>query len=268
MENSLTNLKFKLVLFLLFGLPGIRAFSQKTEFKVIDKYTLSPVVAASVKAGLFISVTSLKGTFSLVGLHPGDTVKLSSYGYKSYKLSYHPVHRDTILIYMEPNIDLLKEVSISGKRNYQLDSLKVRKDYASVFGYHASNWQDAFISRSPDLYRPDNYITSHNNTTEILSVNVLALLNLINKNKVPVSRLHRTLIKDEQNSYVDHLFSAETITRVTALKGDSLKSFMDTYRPKVAQAQKMNDYSMVVYIKKNYDDFVKNHQLEKSPFSR
>jgi hypothetical protein len=44
---------------------------------------------------------------------------------------------------------------------------------------------------------------------------------------------------------------------------------MDAYRPTIKQAKKMTDYEMVLFIKKNYADFIKTYSAEKhSPFAK
>ncbi len=54
----------------------------------------------------------------------------------------------------------------------------------------------------------------------------------------------------EKEKYIDRTFNAETITKFTGLKGDSLKYFMVRYRPEYEQLRTMNDYTFFNYIKK------------------
>ena len=50
---------------------------------------------------------------------------------------------------------------------------------------------------------------------------------------------------------------------ITHLKGDSLQTFMDKYRPSVADAKTMTDYEVMLYIKKCYGEFIKPQEDKK-----
>jgi len=53
----------------------------------------------------------------------------------------------------------------------------------------------------------------------------------------------------EKEKYVDKTFNQEIITKVTGLKGDSLRYFMRRYRPTYDQLRSMNDYTFYNLIK-------------------
>jgi len=91
--------------------------------------------------------------------------------------------------------------------------------------------------------------------TTLLSVNLISVLDLLNKNNAPVSKLQQTLLKDEQDEYVDRVFSRQKVMELTHLKRDSLQNFMDKYRPSSKAAHTMNDYDVMIYIKKCYTEF-------------
>jgi hypothetical protein len=75
-------------------------------------------------------------------------------------------------------------------------------------------------------------------------------------------------VQDEANNYVDQRFSKQNITAVTGMKGDSLVNFIMMYRPTIDQTKKMNDYQMVLYIKKSYAEFLKNYDPKRSLFGQ
>jgi hypothetical protein len=230
-------------------------FAQRLSGMVVDKTTNLPVVHATVSIPAQTVFTTAIGQFSLSNVHKGDPVTVSCMGYKTYVSALFALNSDTTRIYLEPSVVSLKNVTIRSHRNANTDSINLRKQFASVFDYKKPTIMDAFITHSPYKYTPNDYITSTNNTTTLLSVNLLAVLDLLNRNNAPVSKLQKTLIKDEQYTYVDHAFSKQKVTEITHLKGDSLENFMDKYRPTVADARSMSDYEMLIYIKKSYREF-------------
>jgi hypothetical protein len=148
-------------------------------------------------------------------------------------------------------------VTVKAKRNANTDSIRLRREFASVFNYKGTSIKDVFITHDPYVYKWNDFITSTNNATTLLSVNLFSVLDLLNRNNAPVSKLQKTLVREEQYNYVSLVFSKQKVTEITHLKGDSLQIFMDKYRPSVADAKTMTDYEMMIYIKKCYAEFIK-----------
>jgi len=259
----------KLTGILLLMLLPLSIFAQRLTGTVIDRSDELPVVFANITTASQVTVTSYSGQFSLTNIVPGDTIKITCIGYKPYKRVYRRTKADTLMIYLQQSSILLRDVNVRARHNYKQDSLNVRRQFSAVFDYKEPGVKDAFITRDFYHYIPYNYIDAPNNATALLSVNLLAVAGLLSKNKAPETKLQKTLLQDEENTYVDRSFSKQKITDITNLKGDSLLNFMDDYRPTIAQAKKMTDYEMVLYIKKSYAEFIKNYkQDEKSPFAK
>ncbi len=208
--------------------------------------------------------------FSIPNIAPGDSLKITSIGYKTYKTGIELSTPKSITISMMPVSILLNEVLVKVKHDPKLDSVRVRKEFAAVFEYKRPAFKDMFITIDPYKYTPDDYIHAGNSTASLVSVNLLPLISLLSKkSNDPNSKLQQTLLRDEETEYVDHAFSKQKIRSLTNLKGDSLLDFMDAYRPTIKQVKKMTDYEMVLYIKKSYADFIKNYSAEKhSPFAK
>jgi hypothetical protein len=170
---------------------------------------------------------------------------------------------DTIRIYLEQAVTPLNSVVIIGKRPSNTDSIKLRKEFAPVFNYKGTTFKDVFIPNSTNILPYNDFITSTNNMTTLLSVNLLQVVDWLGKNKAPPSKLQHILLKDEQINYVDQVFSKQKVTELTRLKDDSLQTFMDKYRPSAATARTMSDYEVMIYIKKCYAEFVKPEQRGK-----
>lgn len=237
-------------------LASLQLSAQHLSGVVMDRSTNLPIAHATVNTPSQTVFTSVIGQFTLSNVHKGDRVTVTCIGYKTYFSAFYLLNSDTTRIYLEQNVVSLKNVTIMSKRNANTDSINLRKQFSSVFDYKGTTVKDAFITRSTK-YIPYNYINAPNNATTLLSVNLLEVLDLLNRNNAPMSKLQKTLIKDEQYNYVDQVFSKQKIIELTHLKGDSLQTFMDKYRPSLSQAKSMNDYEMLLYIKKSYGEFVK-----------
>lgn len=247
------NLSITLILALL----SFQLSAQRLNGMVKDNFTNLSIKNVNIKTTSSTAFTSVNGKFSLSNIHIGDTIKFFCTGYRPYYLVLNKINTDTIFIYLEQNSILLKNVTINGINGYKEDSISRRKEFASVFAYKSPGLKDIFITRSPYTYAPYSYNTTLNSTTSIASINLLSAIGLLNKNKTPISKLQKALLKDEEYSYIDHVFSKVKISNVTSLKGDSLSEFINRYRPSIKELKNMTDYDLILYIKKNYKEFIK-----------
>lgn len=239
-------------------------YAQRISGIVVNRNTLLPIAHATINTPSQTTFTSATGQFTLTNIHNGDQVKVTFIGYKPYSLPYYALGSDTLRVYLEQIAISLNNVTIKARRNANADSLRLRKEFAAVFNHKGTSVKDAFITRNPYAYIPNDYITSTNNATTLISVNLLSVLNLLNKNKAPVSKLQKTLLKDEEYNYVDKVFSTQKVIQITKLKGDSLQAFMDKYRPSVNTAKTMADYEVIIYIKTCYVEFIKPAENKKN----
>jgi hypothetical protein len=248
---------FKLLI--AFGLMALcpALYAQQLTGLVLDRHTLQPIPHTTISTPKHTTFTSAGGLFTVYDLRGGDTIKISFVGYKSHFLVYSQKVTDTIPVYLEQNVASLKSVVIIGKRPSNTDSIKLRKEFAPVFNYKGTTFKDVFIPNSTNILPYNDFITSTNNTTKLLSVNVLSVIDWLGKNKTPTSKLQQILLKDEQSNYVDQVFSRPKVVELTHLKGDSLQNFMDKYRPSAGVARTMSDYEMMIYIRKCYGEFVR-----------
>lgn len=245
----------KLIVFVLVLCAFNNALAQHISGKVIDGFTQLPLSNASVATSSSIAFTKPNGYFNLPKQLRGDTITVTSTGYKAYRFTLDSaLSKDTLLITLQPLSLMLNQVTVKALRIYKLDSLKNRAFYSSVFNYKAPAFTDIFTKKPVAAYVP--YTVTPNNTTEILSINVLSLIALAGKNKMPLSKLQKTLLKDEEVSYTNRVFSKEKVSSITNLKDDSLQKFMELYRPTIQQLKKMSAYDVLMYIKQRYHEFL------------
>ena len=248
---------FKLLI--AFGLMALcpALYAQQLSGLVLDRSTLLPIPHTTISTSRHTTFTSAMGLFTIYDLHRGDTIKVRCIGYKSHFLVYSQKINDTIPVYLEQTATSLKSVVIIGKRPSNTDSIKLRKEFAPVFGYKGTAFKDVFMPNSSYIKPYNDFITSTHNTATLMSVNLLQVIDWLGKNKTTTSKLQQTLLKDEQSNYVDQVFSRPKVIELTHLKGDSLQNFMDKYRPSAATARVMSDYEVMLYIRKCYEEFVK-----------
>jgi hypothetical protein len=249
----------RLIIFLMLLFPA-RLFAQQIRGIVLDKNTRLPVPYATIACANTLISASADGRFSLSNVAPGDSIKITSIGYKPYKIGYDLSTPKALTIYLQAAYIVLHDVVVKLKHDPKLDSVRVRKEFASVFAYKRTTFKDIFGTIDPYVYKPNDYIFAGNSTASLLSINLLSVVSLLSKkSNDPNSKLQQTLLKDEETQYIDQQFSRQKIIKLTNLKGDSLLSFMDDYRPTIRQARKMSDYEMMIYIKESYAVFLKTY---------
>ena len=254
----------KLFILIFFVFFSNQVFSQQLTGLVIDEATKKPIKDAKVATSLYDTYTTSNGSFVVNNVHSGDTVTVSRLGYETYYIKHSNRSKtDTLLVLLKSSSIVLEEVRINGIRNYTLDSLKRRKEYAPFFAYKPPKFKDIFITKSPNV--STQYSPFQNSTSSLVSVNLLSIIGLLSKNNAPVSKMHKQLIKDEEYNYVDHRFSKEKVQSLISLKGDSLLNFMNEYRPSIKEVKQMTDYQLILYIKKSYETFNETYKHEIFP---
>lgn len=219
---------------------------------VKDARTQLPIANAQIIGTNRTVLTNNKGAFSLNNIKAGDQLAIRIMGYETIELKVNLANlSDTMRIYLYQTAINLKEVVVKQSRNYQLDSFNLRKEYASVFAYKGPSFKDMFITVDPN-YRSPFANTTPNSTASLVKINVLQVFSLLGKKKNQTNKLKQTLLADEETNYIDHSFSKEKVMALTKLQGDSLRNFMNHYRPSIMALKKMTDYELSLYIKKSY----------------
>ncbi|MFD1255351.1 hypothetical protein ACFQ3S_00960 [Mucilaginibacter terrae] len=242
-----------LIMMMLASMP---LFAQRVNGIVFDRSTSQPIALATVKSGYNVIATDMAGKFSFNLRSVNDTALVTNMGYKPYHVVFK-ASADTIKIYLQQVSILLKDVKVASRRDFKKDSVRNRRMFSSVYNYKAPGIKDALTQKAILAYIPSNQINVQNSTTSLMGVNVLSLIGLLNKNKNSINKLQKVMLKDEESSYIERVFSKQKVENVTMLKGDSLQNFIIKYRPSVTEAKNMTEYELVMYIKKSYAEFIK-----------
>ncbi|MDM1294429.1 carboxypeptidase-like regulatory domain-containing protein [Sphingobacterium sp. N143] len=230
--------------------------AQDLKGTIKDKHSGDFLMGVSIKVTSRSTFSDGYGKFILPGIHLGDTITFSSIGYREVKYIVNNTNLDNLVIYMEQTTILLDEVKVNPLRNYKADSLKFREEFAKAFNYSKPKFKDIFITKNYSSNVPRSPYQASNSTASLISVDVLSVISMLGKKRNPQSKLQQKLIKEEEERYLDHTFSKRMVQSLTGLKGDSLQSFMQLYRPDIDKAKHMSDYDIILYIKKSYHEYI------------
>ena len=244
------------VLFLLLFITNLSS-AQDLKGTIKDKHSGDFLIGVSVKVASRSTYSDGYGKFIVSGVKLGDTITFSSIGYREVKYIVDNSNLDHLVIYMEQATILLGEVKINSLRNYKADSLKFREEFAKTFNYSKPKFKDIFIRKNYSSNVPGHPNQASNSTASLISVDVLSVISMLGKNRTPQSKLQQKLIKEEEERYLDNTFSKRKVQNLTGLKGDSLQTFMQLYRPNIDTAKYMSDYDIILYIKKSYQEYIK-----------
>lgn len=138
-------------------------------------------------------------------------------------------------ISLQVNVPVLKEVRVR-QRDYRLDSIQNRIDYAKIFNYQ----------------RPGLKVNSSNYGAGV-GFDLDEIINVFRfKRNKSMLAFQKRLLQEEQDKYVDHRFSKALVRRLTQLTGPTLDSFMLLYKPPYTFTVISSDYDFQLYIKENY----------------
>jgi hypothetical protein len=227
------------ILLVLLTYPANAQF--KVKGTVYDSSRLYPVQSVTVVS------TGGKGTFTNangdyeIEVGEKDSIWFSFLGKPTVKFPVlkmtDPLHFD---ISIQINIMVLKGVTVS-PRNYRLDSIQNRRDYAKIFNYEKPKLRATTSG-------PANEVGVGFDLDEIIRMFQFRR----NKNML---QFQQRLVQQEQDKFIDHRFNKQLVRRLTNLTGEALDSFMVMYRPTYEFAMLTSDYDFQSYIKKCYEQF-------------
>jgi hypothetical protein len=205
---------------------------------VYDSTKTYPVISVSV------ITSSGKGTTTdIYGRYEIEVIETDSvwFSYLNKPTIKYPVakiidnsHFD---IALHVNVPILKEVIVR-QRNYKLDSLQNRADYAEGF-----NWQKPKLKAS---------MTSGGAVG--FDVEEIIRMFQFRKNKSAAAFRDR-LLNEEREKFIDHRFSKALVLRLTGLVGFERDSFMFRCRPSYEFCLYTGEYDFQLYIKQCYESY-------------
>lgn len=137
-------------------------------------------------------------------------------------------------ISIQVNIPVLKEVKIKPK-NYRLDSIQNRIDYAKIF-----NYQKPKIRTVTPQYGAG------------MGFDLDEIINMFRfKRNKSIASFQQRLLQEEREKYISFRFNKALVRRLTMLEGHQLDSFMRVFRPSYLFTSMAGDYEFQYYIKES-----------------
>lgn len=145
----------------------------------------------------------------------------------------------------------LPEVRVRS-RNYRLDSIENRREYAKYFNFKKPTLS---LSKNPN-FNPGGVS---------VGLDLQEIINIFRfKRNRSLAALQKRLIQQEQDKYIDYRFNKSFVRKLTKLQQPELDSFMNVYRPDYEVLKTLNDIEFGYTIQKNFAQYKANKLEQKS----
>lgn len=142
-------------------------------------------------------------------------------------------------IALHVNIPILKEVVIR-PRNYKLDSLQNRQDYAKIF-----NWEKPKLKAN---------VGTGLNASVGFDLDEIIRMFQFRKNK-SMTAFRERLLQEERSKFIDYRFSKALVLRLTGLTGEERDVFMLRFRPTYEFCLLTGEYDFQAWIKESFEKY-------------
>jgi hypothetical protein len=180
------------------------------------------------------TVTDSTGSYSII-VYETDSIWFSYLNKPTPKFAVRDISKQNNFdIALHVPVTELKEVRVI-PRNYKLDSLQNRLDYAKAFNFR----------------KPGISLSAPANSSFGVGIDLDELINIFNfKKNRRMLAFQRRLIQEEEDKYIDHRFTKPLVRKITGLTGVGpvLDDFMKKYRPSYEFATIASDYEFAEYI--------------------
>lgn len=212
--------------------------------RAIDKVTKQGIPSATVvnKNTKQITRTSDNGNF-LVKASKGDSIKISSIGYKNAGIAWDGTNMEPIIELPQDAI-VLPEVTIKDRRTEiirkQIDDLLAAPEASTKL-----KWKDISNLINTNTSSPGGGI----------GISIDGLYQLFSKEGKTRRKLEAMKQEDLRKLLVEYRYSAEYVSYVTKLKGQELKDFMKYCNLPDNFVLTANDYDLTFQVFRCLDEF-------------
>ncbi len=206
---------------------------------VYDSTGVFPLEAASVLSTSGKGTATNKKGYYEINVGEKDSVWFSYLGKPTIKFPVMDIiSYPQFDISLRVGIPVLKEVRVK-PRDYRLDSIQNRIDYAKVFNYQKPSFRSIVTSFGLGF-----------------TVDLDELIRAFQKNKIrSMMSFKQRLLKEEKDKFIDHLFTKVLVKKLTGLDGADLDSFMLHHRPDYKFVLSASDYDLQEYIILEYEKY-------------
>lgn len=218
-------------------MPSIIYSQVRVSGRVYDASQYRPLQSVSVlSSSSGATETDSLGRYSLV-VNENDSIWFSYLGKQTPKYPIKAIPNiQNFEISIHVNVTQLKEV-IFRPKNYRMDSIQNRMDYAKAFNFQRPNM---------------GTLTSTGTNGGVgLDINEFIRLFQFRKNRRMLA-FQKRLLQEEEDKFVDHRFNRALVIRLTQLRGAELDTFMKRYRPYYEFTQTASEYEFQYYIKQAF----------------
>jgi hypothetical protein len=211
--------------------------------RVFDVSKRSPLESVAVfTTGGRGAITDSTGRFS-VNVSETDSIYFSYQGKNTNKFAVSEI-KDHLNFEISIHVVATELPGVTVKnRNYLIDSIQNRKDYAKIFNY-----------KKPTLKRVTTVGFTPGGVGAAFDLQALIQMFQFRKNRQMLA-FQKRLLQEEQDKYVDKRFSKRYVARLTGLQGETLDSFLMLYRPSYDLVLGLNDLELGEYIQGCYKHF-------------
>ena len=226
------------ILFLLLAasiIPAGNSYAQLVTIRgtVYDSSRNYPLEAVTVMSTSGAGTVTNQDGFYEINVQEKDSVWFSYLNKPTIKFPVLKiVNTLSFDISLQVSTPTLREVKVM-PRNYKLDSLRNRQDYAKIFNY-----------QKPGL----RTVTPQYGVGMGFDLDEIINMFRFRRNRSLASFQQRLLI-EEQEKFIDHRFNKALVRRLTLLESPLLDSFMQLYRPSYTFTKYAGDYDFQYYIK-------------------
>jgi hypothetical protein len=230
----------KFLLLIAFVLGAVSCLAQyKVKGTVYDSSRIYRIQSVTVmSSGGNITATDSLGRYE-ISVAEKDSVWFSYLGKSTPKypvLKMQDVRQFDISLKLKSVV--MEEIKIKS-RNYRMDSIQNRKDYAKAFDYKKVTLGS---------------LSSMGPSGPGIDIDELIRMFQFRKNK-SMLKFQQRLMEQEREKYVDHKFTRLLVKRLTGLDGEMLEQFMIRYRPSFEFITSVSEYEFQLYIKSSADLF-------------
>ncbi len=236
-----------IVVFLLFSVIELQA-QERIRAKIMDSETLTEVPGVHVvnvndDQG---TVSDIDGNFSIVAF-PGDSIFLSSVGYQP---RYYVVG-DSV---MEKSVKLL------------IDPATIELSSVNVFAYKSErDFKNAVIAlqlpeeKTTKLVIPGFYYGPKKEVSAGVGSPISFLVSKFGKKAKQEKRFKAAKERDAYRNLINSKYNKEIVEKITGLKAEALKEFMDQCTLSDTFIENANEYDIIVAINNCFEEYQNNN---------
>jgi len=191
------------------------------------------------------TVTDSLGHYTIY-VKENDSISFSYLGKGTPKYAIKSIaNLQNFEISLHVNVTELKQIMVK-PRNYHLDSIANREEYARAFNFK----------------KPGLGIVTPSGPGAAVGVDLDQIIEIFQfKKNRRMAAFRDRLLREEKDKFIEHRFSRTLVIKLTQLHGTDLDTFMRRYKPDLVFTETATDYEFQTYIKLCSEKYQKWKQI-------